>query len=259
MKFSTSKSATFTKRQNVIGHFKRRQQVKNIIFILTIFPTVLFGQTATFSTDTTRFLDETRKDIFDKIKEAEWRINGQTLHYGSKPITIKTDNILDTILYRQQNNSKVDTIVCNINRAGNFKFYYNECCGGFNIANETGKFIIGTIIFSIQGQTNKKKYLGTLGETGILVNSSSKDTLETGCRSAMSPNVYQITFSQIEICTDTVNCKEGTCLFEKGKEGLNYEFGFKTISKKIDCLFLPLSNQPIKVNYDPKTDRIRIE
>jgi hypothetical protein len=48
----------------------------------------------------------------------------------------------------------VDTIVCNINRTGNFKFYYNECCGGFNIANETGKFIIGTVIFSIQGQTN---------------------------------------------------------------------------------------------------------
>lgn len=191
--------------------------------------------------------------------EAEWRINGQTLHYGSKPITIKTDNILDTILYRQRNNSKVDTIVCNINKSGHFKFYYNECCGGFNIADETGKFIIGSIIFSIKEQDNRKTYLGTLGETGILVNSATNDTLKTGCRSAMSPNVYQITFSQIEICKDSINCKEGTCLFEKGKEELNYEFGYKTISKKIDCLFLPLSNQPIKVIYDPKTDRIRIE
>jgi hypothetical protein len=233
--------------------------VRKIIFILTIFPTVLFGQTATFLADTTRFFGETRKDILDKIMEAEWRINGQTLHYGSKSITIATDNILDTILYRQRNNSKVDTIVCNINRAGNFKFYYNECCGGFNIADETGKFITGSIIFSIQGQNKKKKYLGTLGETGILVNPTSKDTLKTGCRSAMSPNVYQITFSQIEKCKDTVNCKEGTCLFEKGKEELNYEFGYKTISKKIDCLFLPLSNQPIKLTYEPRTDRIRIE
>ena len=233
--------------------------MRYIIFILTIFPTVLFGQTAIFSADTTRFFGETRKDIYDKIMEAEWRINGQTLHYGSKPITIKTDNILDTILYRQRYNSKVDTIVCNINRSGNFKFYYNECCGGFNIADETGKFIIGSIIFSIQGQNNKMKYLGTLGETGILVNSTSKDTLKTGCRSAMSPNVYQITFSQIEICKDTIDCKEGTCLFEKGKVELNYEFGFKTISKKIDCLFLPLSNKPIKVAYDPRTDKIRIE
>ena len=101
--------------------------------------------------------------------------------------------------------------------------------------------------------------MGTLGETGILVNSSSKDTLKTGCRSAMSPNVYKLTLSQIEICKDTINCKEGTCLFEKGKEELNYDFGYKTISKKIDCLFLPLSNQPIKMTYEPRTDRIRIK
>ncbi len=191
--------------------------------------------------------------------EAEWKINGQTLHYGSKPITIKTDNILDTILYKQRNNSKVDTIVCNINKAGNFKFYYNDCCGGFNIANETGKFIIGSIIFSIKGQDNKKLYLGTLGETGILVNAATIDTLKIGCRSAMSPNLYQITFSQIEVCNDTINCTQGTCLFEKSKKELNYEFGYKTISRKIDCLFLPLSNQPIKVTYDPRTDRAWIE
>ena len=239
--------------------FNDNQELRNIIFMLTIFPTVLFGQTATFSADTTRFFNEARKDIYDKIMEAEWRINGQTLHYGSKPIIIKTDNFLDTILYRQRNNSRVDTIVCNITKAGNFKFYYNECCNGFNIADESGKFIIGSIIFYIQGQDNKKKYLGTLGETGILVNSTSKDTLKTGCRSAMSTNVYKLTFSQIEICKDTINCEEGTCLFEKGKEELNYEFSYKTVSKKIDCLFLPLSNQPIKVTYDPRTDRIRIE
>ena len=233
--------------------------MKNIILILTIIPTILFGQTATFSADTTRFFRETRKEIYDKIMEAEWKINGQTLHYGSKPITIKTDNILDTILYKQRSNSKVDTIVCNINKKGNFIFYYNECCGGFNIADETGKFIIGSIIFSIKEQDNRKTYLGTLGETGILVNSATKDTLKTGCRSAMSPNVYQITFCQIEICKDWINCKEGTCLFEKGNEELNYEFGYKTISRKIDCLFLPLSNQPIKVTYDPRNDRIWIE
>ncbi len=233
--------------------------MKNFIFILTIIPTVLFGQTTTFSTDTTRFSRETRKDIYDKIMEAEWRINGQTLHYGSMPITINTDNILDTILYKKSNNSIVDTIICNINKEGDLKFYYNKCCGGFNIADETGNFIIGSVIFSFKGQDDNKTYLGTLGETGILVKSTTKDTLKTGCRSALSPNVYQLAFSQIEICNDTINCKEGTCLFEKGKEELNYEFGYKTISRKIDCLFLPLSNEPIKVIYDPKTDKTWIE
>ncbi len=234
-------------------------KISSYIFITILTSLVSFGQTATFLADTTRFFNETRKDIYNKIMEAEWRINGQTLHYGSKPIKIKTDNILDTILFKQYSNSNIDTIICNITKAGNFKFYYNECCGGFNIANESEKFIIGSIIFRIQGKDNKKKYLGTLGETGILVNSSSKDTLKTGCRSAMSPNVYKLTLSQIEICKDTINCKEGTCLFEKGKKELNYEFSYKTVSKKIDCLFLPLSNQPIKVTYMPQKDRIRID
>jgi hypothetical protein len=67
-------------------------------------PSVLFGQTATFLADTTLFytVKDSRKDIYDKIMEAEWEINGQTLHYGSKPIAIATDHMLDTILYKQK-------------------------------------------------------------------------------------------------------------------------------------------------------------
>ena len=233
--------------------------MKSIILLLTIFPAILFGQTATFSADTSRLLRETRTDILEQIMEAEWNINGQTLHYGSEPITIETDNTLDTIYFRQQRNANVDTLICNINKPGHFTFYYNECCGGFNIADTSGKFIVGSVIFQIQGQIKAQRYLGTLGETGILINSSSQDTLNPGCRSAMAPNVYQITFSQIEVCTDTVDCTEGTCLLEPGQEELNYAFGFKTISKKLDCLYLPLSNQPIKVTYIPESDEIRME
>ena len=135
-------------------------RISSYILITFLTSSVSFGQTATFSSDTTRFFNETRKDIYNKIMEAEWRINGQTLHYGSKPITIKTDNMLDTILFKQYSNSNIDTIICNITKAGNFKFYYNECCGGFNIANESEKFIIGSIIFRIQGKDNKKNIWG---------------------------------------------------------------------------------------------------
>lgn len=101
--------------------------------------------------------------------------------------------------------------------------------------------------------------MGTLGETGLLVKSTSKDTLSIGCRSAMSPNIYEITFREIEICKDTADCDESICLFEKGKEELNYNFVYKTVSKKMDCLFLPLSNRPIKITYDPRIDKIRFE
>lgn len=234
--------------------------MRNLIFILTILPNVLFGQTATFSADTTRFYKErnSRKDIYDKIMEAEWKIQGQILHYGSKPVTIKTDNVIDTIFYKHRSNSETDTIICNINKTGNFIFIYNECCGAFNVADKSGKFFEGSVIFKIKGQ-DKRPYLGTLGETGILVNTKGKDTLRSGCRSAMSPNVYELTLGEIEICKDTVDCTQVTCLYEKGQQELNYEFGYNTISEKLRCLFLPLSNQPILVIYDPLTNKIRIE
>jgi hypothetical protein len=216
---------------------------------------------ATFSADTTRFFKEknSRTDIYDKIMEAEWKINGETLHYGSKPISVKTDNIIDTIFFRQFKNSKWDTVICNINKPMHYIFHYNTCCGGFNISDDTDKFIIGSVNFIIKNTDNKIQFLGTLGEAGIIVTSKLIDTLEPGCRSAMSPNVYQLTFREIEICKDTVDCNEGTCLYEKGNEELNYEFGYKTTSLKLDCLFLPLSNEPIRVTYDTKIGKVEIE
>jgi hypothetical protein len=51
------------------------------MFITILTSIVSFGQRATFSADTTRFFNETRKDIYNKIMEAEWRINGQTLPF----------------------------------------------------------------------------------------------------------------------------------------------------------------------------------
>ena len=224
-------------------------------------PSLLFGQTASFSADTIRFYNEknSRTAIYDKIMEAEWKINGQTLHYGSKPISVITDNIIDTFFFRQFKNSKWDTLICNINKHTHYTFQYNECCGGFNISDETAKFIIGSVNFKIKNIDTKKLFLGTLGEAGIIVTSEFNDTLKPGCRSALSPNVYQLTFREIEICKDTVDCNEGTCLYEKGKEELNYEYYYKTISLKLDCLFLPLSNKPISVMYDPNSGKLEIE
>ena len=235
--------------------------LRSVIFIVVIIPTFLFGQSATFSADTMRFFRDkfNRRDIYDKIMEAEWKIAGQTLRYGSAPIVVKTDNRIDTILFRQYKNSKWDTLICNITEAKNYKFQYNECCGAFNVSDETNKFIIGSVNFRLKGKAKNKYYLGTLGETGIRVTSKLTDTLKPGCRSAMSPNVYWLTLGEIEPCKDSLDCYEGTCLYEEGKAELNYEYGYKTISGKLKCLYLPLSIKPIKVIYDPKSDSVKIE
>ena len=225
--------------------------MRKVIFILTFFPTALFGQVATFWADTIRIDD-------GRILEAEWKINGQTLHYGSKPIEVRIDNIIDTILFKQFKTTKWDTLICIIAEPLNYTFQYNMCCGGFDVF-ENDKRISGTVIFIIKNFNKKIKYLGQLEGAGILLNHHSNDTLKPICWSPMLPNIYSIALSEIEICKDTTNCNEEICLYEKGNSEPNYSFGFKTISRKFNCLYLPLSSHPIKVIYDRKTEKIKIE
>ena len=123
---------------------------------------------------------------------------------------------------------------------------------------ELKKLIQGKIVYEIKNPDNKT-YLGTLGETGRIVTYQDTDTLNVECRSAMSPNVYKITFSQIETCKDSLNCNEGMCLQEKGKDEPNWDYGFKTVSTIIDFIFMPLKSDPLIIVYDPKTDAIKIK
>jgi hypothetical protein len=236
--------------------------MKQLIIILTILPTILWGQTATFHADTTDLWQGAgqRRDVHERIMEMEWRIRGQVLRFGSKPIVVKTDpNKIDTLFYKQNSNAKWDTIVCNVNEPLTYKFVYNECCGGFNVAGPDSKFIVGKVNFRIIGKQANKRFLGTLGETGVLADVNTTSTLSPGCRSAMSPNIYLVSFKEIRICSDSLICKEDICLFEIGKNELNYEFKFETISSKINFLFLPLSSVPIQVTYDTKSDTVTID
>lgn len=237
--------------------------MKNKLFIiLTILPTILWGQSATFYADTTNLWMHAghSKAHIKRVMEMEWRIGGQVLHFGSTPIAVKPDpNRIDTLFYKQSNNARWDTIICNVKEPLAYKFVYNACCDGFNIAGADGKFIGGKVNFRLTGPTSKT-FLGTLGEAGMLINTKTTDTLLPGCRSAMSPNIYSLTFSEIKTCSDdSLVCNEDICLSEKGKEELNYEFKFKTISNKMKIHFMPLTSDPVQVMYDNKTDRITIK
>lgn len=225
--------------------------MRHLLFILTLFPTILFGQVATFWADTIRIDDE-------RILEAEWKINGQTLHYGSKPIEVGIDNILDTILFKQFKNSNWDTLICNITKPLNYTFIYNMCCGGFDVY-ENANRIMGSVIFIIQNADDNKKHLGQLEGAGILLDQQFSDTLMPVCWSPMHPNIYSLSLHEVEICVDNTDCDIYTCLHEQDQEESNYGFGFNTISLKLNCLFLPLSNQPFQVIFDQNTNEIKIE
>ncbi|MDB5258653.1 MAG: hypothetical protein JWM14_3348 [Chitinophagaceae bacterium] len=236
--------------------------MKTFLLLIVLWPSLLVGQTAKFYMDSldTRNLSGNRQKMDDHFIDMEWKIRGNSIHYQNKVVelTIAPDKI-DTLFYRHHKQAKWDTIICLIREPGEYKFIYNECCGGFNIADKNGKLIQASINFQLHSNVKHKQFLGTLGETGILVNYNSTDTLKPGCRSAMSPNIYPLTFQEIKIAKDMINAKEGTCLYEKGKEELNYEFGYKTISTKLNCLFMPLSKNPIWVMYDPIENKISIK
>lgn len=234
------------------------KRIITIILLGFLTNTLAAQDYAEFRTDTARF--KKNNGLLPKmIAQQVWFINGQEMRYGSGVVKIKVNpNKLDTILYKGYRSKGMDTIICNISEAKKFKFFYNECCGAFNVQDEsTKKFIQGKIKFKLKS-SDHKTYLGTLGEAGIIVNSNT-DTLNVNCRSAMSPNVYTISLRQIEPCKNNLNCNESTCLQEKGKDKPNWDFRYKTISKKLNILFMPLKSEPILVTYDPKTDSIKIQ
>ena len=241
-------------------------KMRLLISILTIILTsnnLLSQEYAEFSTDTTRFRTWYAKDdgqLPERISEQEWFVNGQKMFYGSGKIRVEVNpNKLDTILFHGYRRNSLDTIICNITEPKKYKFFYNPCCGRINIQDEASKiFISGKVLFRLKNP-DSKTYLGTLGETGKIVTYKDNDTLGVDCRSAMSPNVYRITFKQIDVCKDSTDCNEGTCLQEYNIDEPNWDFGFNTISKKLDFIYMPLKSEPVEIIYDPKTDQIVIK
>lgn len=232
-----------------------------ILFFLLVFSSNLSAQGfAEFNTDTTRFeMRRTKEGKLEKIIPKQvWYINGQKMWFGSGRVKVKVNpNKMDTILYQGYRHHKMDTILCNISEPKKYTFYYNACCGAFNIKDESNKsFTKGKVLFQLKNKDNKS-YLGTLGEAGILVTQFSTDTLYEHCRSAMSPNVYPISFQEIAPCRDSIHCQEGTCLQVKNDE-VNWEYGYRTISKKAGFLYMPLNQDPLLISYDPKTNKIVI-
>lgn len=242
-----------------------RNLILNILLLIIAIPLSGNAQTASFCIDT---LDHKHrnsgfeKGVIDEIKEMEWVIKGKYLNYKIGKIEVAISaNKLDTIFYKERADSKWDTIICMIQKAKEYKFVYNHCCGGFYIADKNGLFFTSQIIFKIKDISSKNLYLGTIGETGMLIPMQNKDTLKPECRSPLFSNICNVKFSEIEICKDTMNCPEELyCLQEKGKSPELYNnLLYKTISNKLNLFYMPLSNNPIIIIYDPKTDQISIE
>lgn len=218
---------------------------------------------AEFSADSSRLRIYTghRQELFNRVMEMKWKINGKEFYFGSSPVqVVPNPDKLDTLFYKRNEQAEWDTIICNVTLSEKYQFVYNTCCDGFNVRNlSTDKFIEGRVIIKMSNYQKDKVFLCTLGEAGMIPKNGVVDTLETACRSAMSPNIYELTFKEINICLDTTNCQEGTCLIRSKNEEPEYDFGYKTISTKLDVLFMPLGNGILKLSYDLKKNELIIK
>ena len=230
--------------------------------LIMLIPLGSSAQFAEFSTDTTWLYQKAggRRENRDRILEMQWILNGKRLTFTSPAIKIKADpNKIDTLLYRNNNNARWDTILCNVSTPGRYQFEYNECCSGFDVLDRaTGRRIEGRVVFTLT-TPDKRAFLGALGDVGTIVQTVTSDTLRPVCRSPMSPNIYRITFKEIKKCSGGEDCETELCLVERGKSKPAYDFEYKTISTKLEILYMPLGTDPLLVTYDPRRDQIRIK
>jgi hypothetical protein len=203
--------------------------------------------------DTTLFSSEPEKN-------AEWLINGQRLTWGSKPINITpNENLLDTIFFRGEG-VKWDTIICKIQIADSIFFRFNDCCGGFNaVFKPFKKPLIKppylNVVFNLEIPSNKL-FLGTIEQSGILAKYKSQDTLRSTCQSAMSSNVVNVYLSSISKCKNKANCKNSVMCFHTSTQNqTDNPFEFNKKEELMQFLYLPLNNEVLKVNYNPKTGK----
>lgn len=234
-----------------------------LFFLLALIVLASNSQTADFYADSTGLYTGAGSiDSYTKVMEMQWQINGKTLSFGSKPVRIKPNpKKLDTVLFMRDNTSGWDTIICNISQAGEYRFEFNPCCGGFKLKNiKLNKFPIGRLCF-IRPNNSVKYYLGRLGETGALLHKPGNDTIEPQCRSAMQPNVYTVTLEEIVPCKgDSSHCESVVeamgCLYNAmGRsydedDNPDYYFLYRYKATLLDFKYMPLDNKVLKIIFN---------
>lgn len=216
-------------------------------------------QNATFVTDTTRFKNsysDTLNIPYYAVGD-EWIIKGQKMKYGSGEISVETSpGVIDTIFYKGTNRTTFDTMLCIIDQGSSYKFYYNDCCGAFNVEDmNQRKFIRPTVLFD-NSKLDDKLYLGMLGEgSQVVLSNKWKDTLTSECSSAMAPSTMLFGLTEIERSNDSESLSF-YCLSKDQAGKKEFDFNYVKMEQEIAFLYLPLSNKPLKVGYSSKTKKV---
>lgn len=186
----------------------------------------------------------------------EWIIKGKKLRFGSAPIEVEPTKFgVDTVFFRLDPSEKWDTLICKI-QAGSFsRFEYNACCDYFTVIDDSGKFIIGKVIFELKGtRSGKEKYLGSIDGSGVFMTQHA-DTISPFNRSPMLPNTYNVEVKEVKNCSGK-DCQEAAIRKPNGSIDVSYHFRIVESLKVFH--YLPVSEEPIYVSYDLDSGKVVI-
>lgn len=232
--------------------------MKYPLFFLLLLSGKICAQSVVFHIDTTNHINRKNQLLDPYFAAMEWKINGQILNCTSGPVRVPADKIYpDTLLYKSKRNADWDTILCFMQQPGNYQIQYNTCCMSFDVLNAEGKRTLPKLILTVQKNVPAEKYLGILGESGIWVNNTATDTLQSTCRSPMLPNIYPLIFGEVKTCIDTSGC-ETVCLQQRGVEEWESYYSVKRVSRVLNTLYVALSNNPVHISVDPETGEITL-
>jgi hypothetical protein len=234
--------------------------MKKLWIIFIIIPTIISGQPAKFYADTSRLRSFTgqSQEEFDRAMEFEWRINHRVLKFGSTLTNVEINKSgPDTILFRISHDHAWDTLVTKIPHGSINRFNYNSCCHYFNAITEDGHIIKGSVNFELSVSDSKvKKYLCSIDSYGTFISPSRSKTISAESRSPMLPNSYNVAIQEVKSCNGK-KCQNTALFKEDGSEDPGYKF--KTKRQVIVIHYVPLSTEPLFVNYDLDSAKIQIE
>ncbi len=190
-----------------------------------------------------------------------WTIQNKTFSFGE---TITVDpklNMIDTIYFRLFANRDIDTILCVINEARDYRFVFNPCCG-FNVhSNENPKKkIAGGVIFETKKNHGDSTYAASTGSTGAYIVDKKTEPIYDICASAMISSITYLKFGKVAECKEDEECFPWFCNFTDDIDEEDVDnYANTIIESAYGFKYIRLSSKPLRFIYDVKKEKLKIK
>ncbi len=183
-------------------------------------------------------------------------INGMILKQGERDsisfIPYKKNN-LDTFFYRTHS-TIWDTIVCKFLPNHTYYLSPNECCGGFDVNSPNVK-----VTFKLEKAT-KKRYLGSLGGSDILLSRNKDAILTDHCLGPMAPNIRLISLLEVEESHEKdEKANRNICFYQDSNTLAKTDFYYIEKKSIVRFLYMPSKGEMLEVSFNPQTGKCTIK